>query len=147
MPNWLPLSSSKGSSLWLLWIVVYQGIPLFRRIWKTPCFTKPHFKGSRLGPRSHWRNTYFIALFLTIPKLSFYFLQVFWLWINMILKLRPIWSGHPVCTVFSPHENWLFCKYIHIFFLSWHKHTSFVKQSIFVTSFTISKWLKKYYFT
>ena len=52
MPTWLPLSSSKGSSLWLVLIVVYQGIPLFRRIWKTPSRTKPHFEGSRLGPSS-----------------------------------------------------------------------------------------------
>ena len=96
MPTWLPLSSSKGSSLWLLWIVVYQGIPLFRRIWKTPCCTNPHFKGSRLGPRSYYLKTYFIALFLTIPKLSLYFLQVFWLWSNIVLKNRRIWSGHPV---------------------------------------------------
>ena len=92
----MPLSSSKGSSLWFLWIVVYQGIPLFRRIWKTPCCTKPHFKGSRLGPRSYYPKSYFIALFLTIPKLSLHFLQVFWLWSNIIFKLRPIWSGHPV---------------------------------------------------
>ena len=95
-PTWLPLSSYKGLSLWLLWIVVYQGIPLFRRIWKTPCCTNPHFKGSRLGPRSYYLKTYFIALFLTIPKLSLYFLQVFWLWSNIVLKNRRIWSGHPV---------------------------------------------------
>ena len=49
----LPLSSSKGSSSWLVWIVVYQGIPLLRRVWKTPSCTKPHFEGSRLGPRSY----------------------------------------------------------------------------------------------
>ena len=88
MPTKLPhISSSKGSSLWLLWILVYQGILLF---------TKPHFKGSRLGPRSYYLRTYFMALFLTIQNLALYFLQVFWLCSNIILKLRPIWSGHPV---------------------------------------------------
>jgi len=50
-PTWLPLSSSKGSSLWLLWIVVYQGIPSFQRICKTPYCTNLHFEGSRLSPR------------------------------------------------------------------------------------------------
>ena len=49
MPTWLPLSGSKGSLLWLLWIVVYLCIPLFRRNCKTPCGTK----GSRLDPRSY----------------------------------------------------------------------------------------------
>jgi hypothetical protein len=96
MTTWLPLSSSKGPSLWLLWIVVYQGIPLFRRIWKTPTCNKPHFKGSRLGPRSYKLKAYCKDLFLTITKLSLHFLQVFWLWKNVILKLQPIWSGHPV---------------------------------------------------
>ena len=42
----------------------------------TPCCTKPRFKGSRLGPRSYEPNTYFIALFITIPKLSLLFLLV-----------------------------------------------------------------------
>ena len=67
--------------------------------------TKTHFKGSRLGPRSYQPKTYFEALFLTISKLSLYFLQVFWLWSNVVLKLRTIWCGHPV--------------YIRYFVISW----------------------------
>ena len=105
MPTWLPLSSSKGLSLWLLWIVVYKGIPLLRRIWKTPCCNKPHFKGLRLGPRSYKLKTYFKALFLTITKLSLYFLQVYWLWSIVIFKLRPIWSGHPVYISLHLNKN------------------------------------------
>ena len=53
MPTWLPLSSSKGSSSWLSWIVFYQGLPLFRRACKTPYCTKTHFDRLRLSPRSY----------------------------------------------------------------------------------------------
>ena len=53
MPTRLTLSSSKGSSSWLSWIVFYQGIPLFGRSCKTPCCTKTPFKESRLCPRSY----------------------------------------------------------------------------------------------
>ena len=96
MPTWLPLSSSKGSSSWLSWIVFYQGIPLFRRTCKTPRCTKTHFKGSRLGPRSYYTKTYFVVLLLTIPKLSLHFLQVFWLGSKIKFTDRTIWSLHPV---------------------------------------------------
>ena len=98
MPTWLPLSSSKGSSSWLSWIVFYQGIPLFRRTCKTPRCTKTHFKGSRLGPRSYYTKTYFVVLLLTIPKLSLHFLQVFWLGSKIKFTERTIWSLHPVET-------------------------------------------------
>ena len=105
MPTWLPLLSSKGSSLWLLLIVVYQGIPLFRRFWKTPCCTNPHIEGSRLSPRSYYPKSYFLALFLTILKPSLYFLQVFWLWSNIVLKNRQIWSWHPD---YSECKHWFY---------------------------------------
>ena len=51
---------------------------------KTPCWTKTHFKGSKLGPRS-------FILILTILKLSLNFLQVFWLR-SKIKTDRTIWS-------------------------------------------------------
>ena len=95
-PTWLPLSSSKGSSSWLSWIVFYQGIPLFRRTCKTQRCTKTQFEGSILGPRSYYTKTYFVALLLTIPQLSLHFLQVFWLGSKTKLTDRTIWSLHPV---------------------------------------------------
>ena len=90
------------------WIVFYQGIPLLRRTCKTPCCTKTNFKGSRLGPRSYWLKTYFVALFFTISKLSLHFLQVLWLGSEIKFTERTIWSLHPVyCTMHHLHW-WLF---------------------------------------
>ena len=85
----------------MIFMVSSLSVSLIRRIWKTPCCNKPYFKGTRLGAKSYSLTTYLIVLFLTIPELSWYFLQVFWLCSNSILKLRPIWSGHPVYVSFE----------------------------------------------
>jgi hypothetical protein len=55
-------------------VMVLMHLILVRRGCKTPCCTKTHFKGSRLGPKSYQLKTYFVAQFLTIPKLSLNFL-------------------------------------------------------------------------
>ena len=77
-------------------LMVLMHLIKVRRSCNTPYCTRSHFKRSRLGPRSYSPKPYIIALFLTIPKLSFYFLQVFWLWSNIVSKNLQIWSWHPV---------------------------------------------------
>jgi hypothetical protein len=51
--------------------MVIMHLVLVRRAFKTPCCTKTPFKGLKLGSRSYYPKTYFVALLLTIPKLSF----------------------------------------------------------------------------
>ena len=100
MLTWLTLLSSKGSSSWLSWILSYQGIPLFRRACKTPRCTKTHLKGLRLGSRSYYHKTYFVALLLMILKLSLHFLQNFWLGSKIKFTEWTIWSEYLYNTVF-----------------------------------------------
>ena len=95
MPTWLPLSSAKGSSSWLPWIVFYPFYPYSGAPEKHYAALKPILRGQDLA-LGHFNQKHFVVLFFTISKLSLHFLQVFWLGSKFKFTERTIWSLNPV---------------------------------------------------